>query len=182
MTENNEIWINLCNMAGIEDYTDYEASDSGFIRNIKTNRVLKQTLNLNGYKVINIRQNGKNKMIFVHRILCALFKPIEQDIRTLCVDHIDGNPSNNQLDNLRWVTRRQNRLNSKAKCNTASGYKNILMSCTNGRPYWRVEIIVENQRNIKLFKRESDEVPIDVIEYRNEKLRELHGEYACLRK
>ncbi len=182
MTENNEIWINLCNMAGLEEYTNYEASSSGLIRNIKTNKLIKQTLNLNGYIVINIRQNGKSKVMFVHRIFCALFKPTEQDIRTLCVDHIDGITSNNQLDNLRWVTRRQNRLNSKAKCNTASGYKNILKSCTNGRQYWRVEIIVEKQRNIKLFIRESDDVPIDVIEYRNKKLIELHGEYACFRK
>lgn len=45
----------------------------------------------------------------MHRLVASAFIPNPNNYPE--IDHIDGNPSNNIVDNLRWVTRRQNELN-----------------------------------------------------------------------
>lgn len=55
-----------------------------------------------GYEVFTL--NGKTK--YVHRYLAEKYIPNPEN--KPCVNHIDGNPSNNSLDNLEWVTRREN--------------------------------------------------------------------------
>lgn len=64
---------------------------------------------------------GKNKSVFIHRIVCETFHPkLESD--SLEVNHIDGNKLNNHPSNLEWATKSQNRkhaydtgLNSRRK-------------------------------------------------------------------
>lgn len=41
------------------------------------------------------------------------------------IDHIDGNPHNNKIENLREATQSQNMMNSKIRKNNTSGYKGI---------------------------------------------------------
>jgi len=55
-----------------------------------------------GYEVFTL--NGKTK--YVHRYLAE--KHIPNPKNKCCVNHIDGNPSNNSLDNLEWVTYLEN--------------------------------------------------------------------------
>ena len=54
----------------------------------------------NGYVLINI--NGKKHLM--HRTVAVAFGLHRRDDQDT-VDHIDGNPSNNRLDNLRWASR-----------------------------------------------------------------------------
>ena len=55
-----------------------------------------------GYKRVSIRGHR----YYVHRLVMRAFFPT--DNKSLVVDHIDGNRANNNANNLRWVTRRQN--------------------------------------------------------------------------
>lgn len=41
------------------------------------------------------------------------------------IDHIDGNPSNNKLENLRECSRQQNQKNMRKARNNTSGYKGV---------------------------------------------------------
>lgn len=59
-----------------------------------------------GYKAVGI----KNKSYFVHRLVAQTFLPNPENKRT--VDHIDRNPSNNRLSNLRWATHKEQIRNS----------------------------------------------------------------------
>lgn len=63
----------------------------------------------------------KRKHYAVHRVVFLL----TQGWLPECVDHIDGNPSNNSADNLRAATRMENVRNSRARKNNTSGVKNV---------------------------------------------------------
>ena len=86
----------------IQDST-YYISEQGKIYNRKTKRFLKGSLDKNGY--LRFKLNGKN--VSIHRMVLETFKPIE-NMNLLEVNHKDGNKLNNHLDNLEWVTHRQN--------------------------------------------------------------------------
>ena len=83
------------------------------VNDIKT----KITTRKDGYEVF--RQNGK--VIYLHRYLAEKYLPNPNN--KCCVNHKDGNPSNNSLDNLEWVSYLEN--NEHAKQNNLWG-KNIL--------------------------------------------------------
>lgn len=72
----------------------------------------------NGYW--GVRMNGK--FYAAHRIVWLL----HNDFLPRDVDHIDGNPLNNKIENLRAATRQQNAYNSKKPSNNTSGYKNVI--------------------------------------------------------
>lgn len=59
-----------------------------------------------GYLMIELRCDLKIKDS-VHRLLMETFCPVE-NMQNLQVNHIDGNKSNNRLDNLEWTTRKEN--------------------------------------------------------------------------
>lgn len=56
---------------------------------------------------------------YLHNLLLPNNNP------TLEVDHKDRNPLNNQIDNLRWVTKSQNRVNIGLRKDNVSGYKGV---------------------------------------------------------
>ena len=51
-------------------------------------------------------KDGKEKTYLVSRLVAMSFLPMPFD--KLTVNHIDGNPSNNRIDNLEWCTHQEN--------------------------------------------------------------------------
>lgn len=98
--------------------TFYSVSDLGNVRNDKTKTILAGSINNNGYKMVHLRQRV-DKYCSVHRLVMKAFCPCELE-DDLEVDHIDGDKTNNRLDNLRWCNRIKNmrsyRGNSVGKC------------------------------------------------------------------
>lgn len=66
-----------------------------------------------GYAFLGIPFRGANA---VHRLVAETFLP--KPLGATEVDHIDGNKTNNRVENLRWVTHKENtnNLNTKYKC------------------------------------------------------------------
>lgn len=84
----------------------YEVSSLGRVRNIKTGRFLQGQITKNGYKLIHLRMDV-NKTCSLHRLVLCTFQPID-NMENLQVNHKDGNKQNNNLENLEWVTAKEN--------------------------------------------------------------------------
>lgn len=82
-------------------------------------RIPQEEVSKNRYMVVNLitilKNENKNrpdlkcksKLYTLHRLMLSTFKPVE-GMENLQTDHIDGNPRNNDLSNLRWLTKRDN--------------------------------------------------------------------------
>jgi hypothetical protein len=67
------------------------------------------------------------------------------------VDHIDGNKSNNRIENLRAATHSENLKNQKLKSSNVSGHKNV--GWARREQKWRVRLTVnEKDKHIGYFK------------------------------
>ena len=111
----NEIWKPIPFYEGI-----YEASDKGKIRTCEgkttwtelhgerkwKQKVLKQKNDRNGYKRVSLWKEGECKDWLVHRLILLAFEGENKNKKI--VNHIDGNHSNNHLDNLEWCTYKEN--------------------------------------------------------------------------
>ena len=94
----------------IQNNPEYEIYEDGRIyfkgcqgkRFYRKPQEVKHTLLKIGY--YSVALNGKR--YFLHRLLAEAFIPNPEGKPE--VDHIDGNPQNNSLDNLRWATHKEN--------------------------------------------------------------------------
>lgn len=104
-----------CCWKTISEAPMYEVSNTGLIKHSRLNRVVKGYL-INGYKSVNLKLSDKKICRLVHRLVAAEFIPNEF-VERIYVDHIDTNPLNNNVSNLRWVTPKENMNNPLTKQN-----------------------------------------------------------------
>lgn len=94
----------------IDKNSTYEISNYGNVRHIKFKKILKLTKDRGGYSRIKIPRKENGLKIFnnklVHRLVVKAFDNFYNDL--LEVDHIDRNRSNNNILNLRMVSRSDN--------------------------------------------------------------------------
>lgn len=114
----NEIWKEI---PGYEGY--YEVSNFGNFRSIR--RLIKYKKNglrvypsktlltettKDNYQRIVLMKNGIKKRFMCHRLVAITFIPNVNN--KPCVNHIDGNKSNNNVTNLEWVTSKENAIHA----------------------------------------------------------------------
>lgn len=93
----------------IEGYNGkYKIDPNGSILNTKTNKLLKTNTNWFGYTMVILFKEGKPKRVRLHRLLAIHFIKNPKPESFNIVNHKDGNPSNNQLDNLEWCDQKHN--------------------------------------------------------------------------
>jgi hypothetical protein len=105
---------------GVE-YENYEFHyNTNRVWSYYKNGYLKEQPDKDGYDKILLCKNGKYKNILMHRLIYYMYHPLT--VFTLKIDHIDGNPQNNNLNNIRLATQQQNTCNKKKQQNTSSQY------------------------------------------------------------
>ena len=110
-----EIWKAIDKYEGI-----YEISSLGRVRSAKgkityselgevrhwKQRIFKQKIDRQGYKRVTLYKNKVGKSFLVHRLVAISF--LKPDSDRNIVNHKDGNPQNNHVENLEWATYSEN--------------------------------------------------------------------------
>ena len=119
-----EIWKEIKEYEGY-----YEVSNSGNVRSVERTIVLlsrdgkdrpsvfkskelkqaietKEKHNWLPRKYVTLSKSGKRRRFYVHRLVAQTFIPNPNELTD--VNHKDGNPFNNHVDNLEWVSRKRN--------------------------------------------------------------------------
>eukprot|EP00953_Heterococcus_sp_UTEX-ZZ885_P002330 1770-Heterococcus_DN1.PRE.2 len=134
-----------------EEEGSVEVSNTGFVRKVGSNRLINVVCSESGHLQAdwNSVVNGKrkhfkryiSKMVYIthHGAISKDGKGLD-----LKVDHLDENPHNNHMDNLRLLTHEENRRRStNVNSNNSSGVTGVSYNITTGR--WAAYIRVDNR-------------------------------------
>lgn len=114
---NREIWKDIDAYNGL-----YQVSDTGLVRSldrtvvgngvdyIRKGKLMSLTKNSFGYLKVGFTVDGKTKSISVHRIVAEAF--ILNPENKKCVNHKDGDKTNNHISNLEWCTYSENSIHA----------------------------------------------------------------------
>ena len=118
---------------------NYSVSNLGHVRNDVTNRILTNMIDTNGYYQVNLYKNKKMKTIQVHKLVANAFIANPDD--KPCVDHINNNRLDNNINNLRWCTYTENNRNKSMKSNNSSGIKGVTFHKKSNK--WCAQIMID---------------------------------------
>lgn len=108
-----EEWRDVVGYKGL-----YMVSRKGRVKSLNYHRtgkeqILKPGDNGHGYLKVDLYKNGKPKTSRVNRLVLEAFVPNPEGKPE--VDHINGDRTDNRVENLRWVTSRENMENGPSK-------------------------------------------------------------------
>lgn len=114
----------------IDGFENYAVSNFGFVKRIITNkhhpkeRILKNAQDSDGYHVVTLYAQGKQKTKKVHRLVARAF--LGECLQGYEVNHINGKKGDNFIDNLEYVTAQENKDHAVKHRLTALGERNAM--------------------------------------------------------
>jgi hypothetical protein len=94
--KNQEVWRQIPFSA------QFEVSNQGSIRSTQTNEIIPLRTDRDGYRRVHLKlDSGGRKHLGVHRIVLEAF--VGEANQGYQCNHIDGNPSNNEGENLQTL-------------------------------------------------------------------------------
>lgn len=109
----------------IENFENYEVSTYGRVRKNYKNKKVKylKPMKTNGYLCVELWKNRKRKRIKIHRLVAIAF--ISNPDNLPQVNHKDLNKENNNVENLEWISNRDNCLHYHKNKNKKNKLHNI---------------------------------------------------------
>ena len=98
-----QIWLPVFGYEG-----RYEVSSLGEVRSISTGKILTGAPTKDGYVRVRLWDGNKYKSKMIHCLVAEAFIPLPDKEQQYEVDHIDNDVSHNSVDNLQWLTHKQN--------------------------------------------------------------------------
>lgn len=94
----------------LNENKNYEVSDTGLIRRVDNKNQLSGCIT-SGYRSVKLTfENSKQQRFYVHRLVAEHFIKNPDPKNKTFVNHKDGDKLNNNVDNLEWVSPRENNL------------------------------------------------------------------------
>lgn len=93
-------------MVNIKGYDKYKVSVYGNVFSFHTSKLLKPSLDVNGYPRVNLSKDGKQTVIRIHRLVAEAF--ISNPENKPCINHKNGIKSDNRVVNLEGCTYSEN--------------------------------------------------------------------------
>lgn len=101
----------------VKDFPHYLVSSFGRVKSLPRDskgvvkyriaeKILKTIINNHGYKWVNLYNGTKRKSCYVHRLVAEAFIPNPENKPN--IDHINTDTLDNRVENLRWVTQKEN--------------------------------------------------------------------------
>ena len=140
----------------IEDYPNYVISKNGDIvilpykdkrGNDRKIRVKKAGTDWDGYKIVPLVNEKGTKTFSVHRLVAQAFIPNPENKET--VNHIDGDKTNNNVDNLEWSTRGEQMIH--AYSTGLKKHNNIMTTSSNIKQCKPVKVYVKETKETIYF-------------------------------
>jgi hypothetical protein len=146
----------------INDFPNYEISDIGKIKNIKTGKCLSPKKSRTGYLRVTLCNDGFQKTFSIHRLVAIAF--IQNPERKPTVNHKNEKKDDNRAENLEWATNsEQNAYGTRTtramahtdwkKRTSKMNYKIIAQKHDYSSPKMCGRKMVDVYRNGKLLKR-----------------------------
>ena len=128
---------------------DYEISQEGTVRNLKTNKILTNSIDGAGYYTVGLQiALGVRRTHKIHRLLMEAFVPNPEGKKT--VNHINGIKTDNRFENLEWATYQEN-----SKHSVLTGLQISVKGSRHGRSKLKegdIKAIRTIHKNDNLFK------------------------------
>lgn len=94
-------------MLPIKDFEQlYFITEDGRVWSVRNNRFLTNQIGKNGYLYIDLNKNGIRTRKYIHRLVAEAFLPNPNNLPQ--VNHKDENKSNNNVNNLEWISIKDN--------------------------------------------------------------------------
>ncbi len=115
-------------MKTIQNFPGYYVTKEGNVysdrqRIVKKLLKLKLVTNLDGYLIVSLYRDKRRFQGKVHRLVAEAFLDNRPEGKCL-VRHLDGNPTNNNVSNLRWGTPQENSVDMVKHHRSLKGKKN----------------------------------------------------------
>ena len=151
-----DFYIGIEEWRKVDSAPNYEVSNLGRVRSIHrsvcTNgyqpndvAILKPICRgKTGYNFVNIHVNGKRRMVNIHRLVALAFikNPRPKDFNM--INHIDGDKTNNRVDNLEWCNCSMNMIHASKHGLLNSGkIRPVIQTYSNGEFFCAFKSIVE---------------------------------------
>ena len=137
----------------VKEYEDYMVSNLGRVKSLKfgKEKILSQFYDKDGYNRVNLLSQGKQKNLGVHRLVALVF----YGQNDLSVNHINGIKTDNRLENLEYVSNRENQSHKFKNKNTTSIYTGVSFHKKTNK--WISEIQINGQKkHLGVFTNEID--------------------------
>lgn len=92
-------------------YHLYEVSNFGRVRSLRYNKIMKPHTTHSGHQRVGIFEGGFRKQKYIHVLVIESF--VGKRPEGLQCAHLDGNPKNNRINNLKWCTPKENMSHKK---------------------------------------------------------------------
>lgn len=122
------------------------------LRRVYKGRIKALVNGTKGYKQVNLCKDGTSKVKRVHQMVWDAFCG---DRKGMLIDHVNNNPSDNRVENLRLCTTRQNSYNRKSNKGSSSQYKGVSWNKKNRKWYSSIRYMGK-LRYLGCFKKEAD--------------------------